>query len=111
MQLHIGEQVFPALVDGATSGNFIDAALARRLALSCLPLAKTTQLRAANGQLLDCSAYVSLPVSLSALKFRITLWVVESATPLILGDPFLRYFNPCIAWDSREFDHRHGLRI
>ena len=75
-------------------GLAFDAALARLLALSCLPLAQPTQVRAANYKHLDCAAYISLQVFLSALNFRITLWVVDSAPPLIFGDPFLRYFNP-----------------
>ena len=62
-----------------------------------------TQVRAANGQLLDCAAYVSVLVYLAALPFCLTMWVVESAPSPVLGDPLLRYFNPSTACDFREF--------
>ena len=65
VQLHIGGQVLPTLVDTAASESFIDAALERRLALSCLPLAQPTPVRAANGQHMDCATNVCSGFSFS----------------------------------------------
>ena len=110
MLLHIGRLVLPAFVDGGASGNFIDAGLVKGFALPCLPLAQLTQVRVSNDQLLDCAFYVPVQVSLAALNFCLTMWVVDTALPLILGDPFLRYFHPRAPWADGLFTFCRGPR-
>ena len=94
VQLRFGEVTFPALVDSGASDNFIDSDLVLSLQL---PLAVPTKIRSANGHLMDCDSYVVVLAVLGSLRFRISMRVVSSTMGIILGIPFLRFFDPRIS--------------
>ena len=59
---------------------------------------------------MECVSYVSVPVALDSLQFRLCLRVVDAAMSHILGIPFLLYFDPYILWREETLVILRGSR-
>ena len=100
--LHIQTVECTALIDSGASDNFISASLVKYLRLQLRNLPTPCHIRAANGGLMPCSHYVVVRATLGEIRFTLTLRVVPTDLRVILGYPFLRFFDPEIWWRDRR---------
>ena len=105
---HILGQPLFALVDGEAGENFIDATLAKRLALTCSPISRPITVRVANGQFLECVSSVSVRVTLEFSMLRLRFLVVDTVIALTLVAPFLRCFDPYLSGRDGVLTLRRG---
>lgn len=98
-------------VDSGATGNFVSTALAKKagLAGACVvgdPLTVTL----ADGSTVDSSQTFQLPVRISEYYDKVLAHGVElsCAFDIVLGKPWLTYFNPAIDFQTHkvEFTHR-----
>ena len=72
------------LLDSGSSGDFISTQTVRVAGLKLIPLKRPTRVRAANGYILPCNAYVRARVRLGGLKFRLNLRVIDMTPSVCL---------------------------
>ena len=110
VQISIGKVTMPALVGSGASSNFIDQGVVITLELKLLLLKLPTKISSANGHLMECVSYAVVPARVGSLRFQLCLRVVSSSMGIILGIPFLRYFDPCISWREGTLKIYDGVR-
>ena len=110
VQISIGKVTMPALVDSGAGSNFIEQGVADTLKLKQFPLKMPTKTRSPNGHLMECDSYAVVQARLWSLRFQVCLRVVSSFIGIILGIPFLRYFDPCISWREGTLKIYDGIR-
>ena len=62
----------------------------------------------ANGQSLIVQHYVRLYTRIGNLKIKLFLRVIETPLPIVLGYPFLAWYNPTINWAKRSMQINFG---
>ena len=99
-----------ALLDSGASDNFISEWLVSHLNLTRYPLPHALRVDMADGSSLSLTSMVRPYLHLGSLKLRLFLKVVPTPFPVILGFPFLNYFNPDIDWRLRQLTLTYGGR-
>jgi hypothetical protein len=92
---------YPAvvMVDGGSTGNFIDSAYAKKHELHSHKLGTAKSVRLADGSTHICRSYVTVNLSMGNLKQLATLNVIPlDGYDVILGIPWLRLNNPEFNW-------------
>ena len=103
LPVQIGPKTHYALLDSGASDSFISAEVVKQSALRLLPFKTPVKFRVANGQLISVSHFVRVrvTVTIGTLKTRLFLRVIPTPLPIVLGYPFLFFFNPYINWKER----------
>ena len=94
LPLQIGPKTHYALLDSGASDSLISVLVVKQSDLRLLPLKTPVKVRVANGQLISVSHFVRVTVVIGTLKTRLFLRVIPTPLPLVLGYPFLFFFNP-----------------
>ena len=110
LPVQIGPKTHYALLDSGASDSFISAEVVKQSALRLLPLKTPVKVRVANGQLISVSHFVRVTVVIGTLKTRLFLRVIPTPLPIVLGYPFLFFFNPHINWKARTITITVGKR-
>ena len=98
-----------ALLDSGASVNCIDADLADRAGGVITRRAKGVLLYPDKRQA-DVKGITELEVRAKGYKERITFWVVKGlGIPMLLGEPWLRSWNPTINWQTRDMTFSDGV--
>ena len=84
VQLQIGTNILPALVDSGACDNFISAQTVAEMHLEVRSMLETTRILSANGLPMECASYVVVTAVLGALYFPLILLVVPSSIRVIL---------------------------
>ena len=106
--VRVGDCLCKALLDSGACQNFISEELTEKLHLKRHPLKQPFVARAANGHLLRVDSYARVSLRMANAFLRIHFRIVAMHPNLILGNPFLKKYNPTIDWQKQimEFDHR-----
>src|SRR6202171_2511749 len=94
---------YPAIimVDGGSTGNFIDRRYVLEHQLHTLKLGEAKSVRLADGRTHLCRSYVTCNVRMGNLKQLITLNIIPlDGYDVILGIPWLRLNNPEFNWKA-----------
>ena len=87
------------MVDGGSTGNFIDSAYVKRYELNTHKLGAAKSVRLADGSTHICRDYVTVNLRMGNLKQLATLNVIPlDGYDVILGIPWLRLNNPEFNW-------------
>jgi hypothetical protein len=89
------------MVDGGSTGNFIDSKYVQEYQLHKHKLGEAKAVRLADGSTHLCRSYVTCYVRMGTLKQLITLNVIPlDGYDAILGIPWLRLNNPEFNWEA-----------
>ena len=98
-----------ALLDSGASVNCIDAELADRAGGVIRRKAKGVLLYSDKRQA-DVRGITELEVRAKGYREKVTLWVVKGLDiPMLLGEPWLRSWNPTINWQMKEITFSDGV--
>ena len=105
----IHKQTTQALLDSGASVNCIDAELADRAGGVISRKAKGVLLYPDKRQA-DVKGITELEVRAKGYKEKISFWVVKGlGIPMLLGEPWLRSWNPTINWQTRDMTFSDGV--
>ena len=90
-----------ALLDSGASDSFVSWDVVRVLGLRQYPLSQRLTVRVANGEALAVTHFVQLSARLGPMPVRLSLRVIKTTIPIVLGYPFLARTQPTIDWKQR----------
>ena len=88
-------------LDSGASDSFVSWDVVRVLGLRQYPLSQRLTVRVANGEALAVTHFVQLSARLGPLPVRLSLRVIKTTIPIVLGYPFLSRTQPTIDWKQR----------
>ena len=87
-----------ALLDSGALDSFVSWDIVRVLGLRQYPLSQRLTVRVANGESLAVTHFVQLSARLGPMPVRLSLRVIKTTIPIVLGYPFLARTQPTIDW-------------
>ena len=90
-----------ALLDSGASDSFVSWDVVRVLGLRQYPLSQRLTVRVANGEAFAVTHFVQLSARLGPMPVRVSLRVMKTTIPIVLGYPFLAKTQPTIDWKQR----------
>ena len=109
--VRVGDRLCKALLDSGACQNFISDELTEKLQLKRHPLKQPFVARAANGHLLRVESYARVSLRMANAFLRIHFRIVAMHPSLILGNSFLKKYNPTIDWKKQIMEFDHGLTM
>ena len=100
-----------ALIDSGAAESFISESTACQLQCKRHELKTPVKVRGFSGNILVCSSFIRVRITLGKFKFFACLRVVEMHPALILGYPFLEKYEPQIQWRDRSLKIRSQHRV
>ena len=97
----VGGKMIRALLDSGASDSFVSWDVVRVLGLRQYPLSQRLTVRVANGEALAVTHFVQLSARLGPMPVRLSLRVIKTTIPIVLGYPFLERTQPTIDWKQR----------
>ena len=97
----VGGKLIRALLDSGASDSFVSWDVVRVLGLRQYPLSQRLTVRVANGEVLAVTHFVQLSSRLGPMTVRLSLRVIKTTIPIVLGYPFLARTQPTIDWKQR----------
>ena len=85
-----------ALLDSGASDSFVSWDVVRALGLRQYPLSQRLTVRVANGEALAVTHFVQLSARLGPMPVRVSLRVIKTTIPIVLGYPFFARTQPTI---------------
>ena len=90
-----------ALLDSGASDSFVSWNVVRVLGLRQYQLSQRLTVRVANGEALAVTHFVQLSAMLGPMPVRLSLRVIKTTIPIVVGYPFLARTQPTIDWKQR----------
>ena len=90
-----------ALLDSGASDSFVSLDVVRVLGLRQYPLSQRLTARVANGENLAVTHFVQLSARSGPMPVRLSLVVIKTTLPIVLGYHFLARTQPTIDWKQR----------
>ena len=84
----VGGKMIRALLDSGASDSFVSWDVVRVLGLRQYPLSQRLTVRVANGEALAVTHFVQLSARLGPMPVRLSLMVIKTTIPIVIGYPF-----------------------
>ena len=97
----VGGKIIRALLDSGASDSFVSWDVVRVLGLRQNPLSQRLTVRVANLEALAVTPFVQLSAMLGPMPVRLSLRVIKTTIPIVVGYPFLARTQPTIDWKQR----------
>ena len=97
----VGGKMIRALLDSGASDSFVSWDVVRVLGLRQYPLSQLLTVRVANGENLAVTHFEQLSAMLEYMPVKLSLTVIKTTIPIVLGYPFLARTQSTIDWKQR----------